>query len=772
MGGESLGDVLKKIRDVWNTEFSGFSQEDLYIEWEATELRAPQQSQIQQRSLNAEALEAKDDPFVSDLDILTRKFSYGRTPITKWQRLYKFAESEKPVETRDVDKPDPGSAGLGHVNGSSDDIDKWVKGILTQFIDLNDAVNPFLVLLGEVGSGKTTFNKYVSTMYFEYFRDSNIIISRIEYSKLRDYITSYQKGEESIRDVAERYITACLIRDFFTQQLLDLNEGIDANDTFTPRNEFFDVSKNPTTSVSNNDSYFAFCQREYDGFCTEDQQRAKKLLRRAQEAFSNPGSINRNRWFDALRIHADQINLLAPLLLWLERKKSQNFFVIIDGLDLLDPSDFIGGTENRKIVFALSDWLIKEKQCVKIPNVGELIWPKFQVTSRNATWSILREQFNAALSHNKALEYSIRPAHFGSIAASLDDLLLEQGNLENITRSRFFDFDRLEIALARRLRVPKSEITSIFQKNLRHRLNFLRNVIEECLQNYRARDLNEHPHVANFFLKNFDELCHTKSYRLVEMLLHARNDVFENFVQFKDRVIVQDLAISDVDLDQLFQNNDAHSGYIGNIFAHHIPYSSYDEIDFILEKLRLLDSLAGQAEKVGRVKSEIEKSFEKNGWRRSKLFDASLAMCIREGFIQTSFAPSRGLVYEISPLGKLTLNRLIYNLSYLENVFFGCLLPRGIARNIETYRRGDVRPEEWSATSLYHVYLLFMLLEAAEKRALKRFIPKMRASVGKQMQAIIEADSASQQHAASTGDTASIERSCNKKIEAFWRQFE
>lgn len=764
---------MRKISDIWASDFTGFNEEDLYEEWEATEIHFPKLNRSHQGSLSAEALEALDDPFITDLDILTRKFSYGRTSIAKWRKLYKFPNPDTSSGNDQREKSRKNSEASDYVNRSSEEVEQWVKGILTKFINQDDPKNPFLVLLGDVGSGKTTFNKYVSSIHFEHFRSDDIIISRVEYSKLRDYIAQYKQPgisitRSSIRRIAERYITACLIRDFFTQQLLELNQGAAASDTFQPREDFFDPSKDPTAPPSRSDGFFAFCDLECDQFDDEDQRRVNKLVRRARTAFSQPGSLARNRWFDALRAHPDEVDFLAPLLLWLERIKGQKFFVSIDGLDLLDPSDFIGGTENRKIVFALSDWLIKEKQSIKIPGVSELIWPKFQVTSRNATWSILRQKDNKALSHNRALEFTIKPAHFGSIAASLDDMLLEEGNYENVTKSRFFDFDRVELALAKRLHVPKSEINGIFQSNLRHRLNFLRNVIQECLQGYRARDLNEHPHVANFFLQNFDELCVHKSYRLVEMLLHARNDVFENFVKFKDRVVVEDLSISEVDLDQLFQNNDAHSGYIGNIFAHHIPYSSFDEIDYIFEKLRILDSLANEAEQMGRVKSEIEKAFKTNGWRMSPLFDASLAMCIREGFIQTSFVSSKGLVYVISPLGELTLNRLIYNLNYLENIFFGCLLPRGLARNAETSRRIDVRREEWSAISLYHVYLLFMMLDAAESGALKRFSPKMRESVGKQMLAIIEADLVAPQR---PSEAMSIERSCNKKIEDFWSQF-
>lgn len=83
-------------------------------------------------------------------------------------------------------------------------------------------------LRGTTGVGKTTFLKYFSKFYREYLFSYGVVISRVRFRDIQDYITEHGKADEE--SSFRRVIVNCLVRDICACANFDLEKVQDVND--------------------------------------------------------------------------------------------------------------------------------------------------------------------------------------------------------------------------------------------------------------------------------------------------------------------------------------------------------------------------------------------------------------------------------------------------------------------------------------------------------------------------------------------------------------
>jgi len=117
----------------------------------------------------------------------TRKFSYHETPLSDWRRFFRF-----PTDTLQISKRSYGirscAAGMaedsGPINWSMTRVENWLRSDLIPGITQHRS--PFVAFaVGEPGSGKSSFFKYLVNVYRKEFNDNKIVVSRFEAGKFR-----------------------------------------------------------------------------------------------------------------------------------------------------------------------------------------------------------------------------------------------------------------------------------------------------------------------------------------------------------------------------------------------------------------------------------------------------------------------------------------------------------------------------------------------------------------------------------------------------------
>lgn len=247
--------------------------------------------------------------------------------------------------------------------------------------------------------------------------------------------------------------------------------------------------------------------------------------------------------------------------------------------------------------------------------------------------------------------------------------------------------------------------SDLFQGNSRHLINFIRDFLEiELDKAWKALRKNRVPmtsrSLALELAAQYDHIAEHSSYVLVQILLSSRSTRYQNFVAFE----------STEDGGVRLRDNDNESGYIGNVFNYHAPYDAKRGLREFTHKLHILSYLcdSGRKHSVQDIADHI--GFDAEFTR------VALGFMIRENMVEAWFnSADTGVLYGASKLGDILFHHLIYELSYVESVFFGANIP-GIFLDtaLQDVSRGDdVR--RWVHGSVANVVTLLRMMATAEE---------------------------------------------------------
>ena len=747
-------DFLRAMFDA--KELLPFVPDDLYDEWEHAAFVNKAAPPTANGTLSRIVAQPDLKPHLTTLDADFRKFKFGEVTLADWDARYQFPR-RRTIE-RYVCRSEHRVPSVGAVlNRSRDSVDRWVVDDLIPSIkNITDRIT---VLIGDVGAGKTTFNKLLKTRYHPLFRAERIVVSRIEYRKLDLHVSSHydhrpgadQEQREKLRSLIEQVVFCAAMRDVFHVGWSELREGAagtDSDSAFFPTQD----CSWPEMDLRDGGSQARFAEFVEQRYGSEEEQKAAGIdvvktiqeVRRAIREFTSPNLTNRKRWYYEVLADPDRQANFEPFAQFVEALGIK-LFVIFDGLDYVQVSDFIGYTKHRENLQAIARWLTNGAR-VYLPRTRSYLYPAFQVTMRPNTHELFWRDYSQALNDIQTPTFYIVPAEFRDILKNAARAPLF-GEDDGAKREVLDIFSKIQRQLGHVLGLRPRQLDSLFMQNVRYRLHFSRNVLEELFQ--PALDALEksgkersRPNLLEQLRHETVELIERKEYRLVDMLLHAKNERFANFIRIDGEGLDLDRHRRDAGyLQDILRDNNIKSGYVGNVFNYHIPYENYGDVEFLLEKLRILDLLIESNGEPLRI-DDIVKRFGKRGWRVSDYFDFSIAILIRENMLAGHHVEAGSYGYEVTSFGRIMRKHLVPNMIYLENVFFGTYLPRGIKRFGRDVYRGSAQRHEWVAASIYHCWLFLRLIRTAEVDSKPKFFEEIRLSVAATVERIVTSKNA------------------------------
>ncbi len=698
-------------------------------------------------------------PFAMLLQEALAKFEFGKHSLEEWREKYIFPRksSVRRFARNQFTTRRPASADTDRiVNQSPDHVRRWVtETIIRNVAGPRSGPDPIIILAGGTGAGKSSLNKYITSVHFRDFVDAWIVTSRVEYRKL--YAHLFRKktfSGESPRDISieikrksQKYVVVCCMRDLLYSGYTTPQPQPDGHTRLLPAGTPNSLVPNLRDKATRDD-FEEFATRYSAARAEPSIGQLSACVLRACAAFEDPDVGRRSQWFTRMQnepIGSDDFLALEIFVLF-ACSRGVRFYLIFDGFDFIQASDFLQGTTHSLVLSTLSQWIIADQAQLHLPRTRETLKVLVQVTMRTSTMECFWKDHSLAFGPFVSLDYYVSPPELRDVFNSLVQRI-ERENTEYAgwkAGAAVEMFRSVQRGLASATGLSERKVPGLFLENMRHRINYIRHVLEAALKDALedVRDIRSliPGDLAVRLWNAIDAITTSKSYRLVDVLLQSKNDRFANFVRVegvtrwlgRDSRSPAGLFLS----EEILQDNNIQSGYVGNIFNYHVPYTSYGDVESFLEKVRVLELL-----RTGRSlsKTKLLSLFHKNGWSESRYFDISLAILIREALIEGVFAEPEGK-YRITKLGRALVTNMIGQMGYLENVFFGCLIPGALAIDAVDILRSRSHRLDWVAASIFHVWILLRLIRTAEVGSNRFAFERARQRIAQAVEAIVRSE--------------------------------
>lgn len=672
-------------------------------------------------------------PVLIVLEEALAKFEFDKHSLEEWKAKYVFPRASslrryhREHYGRKVDRG--ATDGDMIINRSVADVAEWVTGILVPAITsprAGGADNVF-ILAGGTGAGKSTLNKYITSVHFEDFVESRIVTSRIEYRKLHGVLANQgaftgrekDKVALSVRQRAQKYVTACCVRDIFRSAFTRPQRQPDGHTRLMP-------SGRPNLKIDLRDEdvrgdFLDFYRACFADTHPTDEATLVAIINRAAANFHDPETVKRADWFTAF-VNAPLVSetfLAMEIYLAFCAARGIRLFLIFDGFDFIQAADFLKDTTHALVLDTLSRWIIADKGRLTLPVTKHQVRPTIMVTMRSGTVEWFWRDRSLLYGPIADQTFYVAPPELKDIYQVVAARMVrEHPEFRDWDPETGLDiFKQIQSGLAKVTGLNQPQVMALFLENTRHRVNYVRHVLEAGLED-ALRLERDIPSLTSAELSRglFDamgQIASGRNYRLIQVLLQSKNDRFANFIRVER--ISRWLEVDDKGERALFsaeavlKDNNIRSGYVGNIFNYHIPYRAFADLEFFLEKVRILHLLQGRA----LTDTQLRAGFTRNRWRISPYFDISMAILVREALVEGVFDEADGR-YRVTPLGRVLSKSLVGQMRYLENVYFGCLLPGSLAIDSVDILRNRAKRIEWVVAAIFHVWILLRLIKTAE----------------------------------------------------------
>jgi hypothetical protein len=697
--------------------------------------------------------------FRDSLDRNLTKFTFAKHSLEEWKRRYVFPNRRLvnvQLQSLGVAEDDLEMARRQVINLNAEAIRHWTQRNL---IDppreaAERGASAVVYVQGTVGSGKSSLNKYITNVLFEDFVSAHVIPSRIECRKLLDQML-LNIGEPSkwtrsaIKEQLIRFIKESMLRDIIHYT----------------RSRFVGIGENTWLVASERDQTFPdFKTAEFLSFVEKslaDNGRAVgAAMQIAEEINRVVDVIGRTKPTSRTNVSRPMLrgmdDFAIDLAIGWHQQAGVRYALLLDGFDYIDAADFFSDSSAQsQLIEAVADWIQRGECRIPIACSGWIVEPNVSLTIRRNTRSILGRKHNQIYSSARArsafvLSPSMRDLYH-SLAKDICEIAIADGRRHEPQKILRI-INRVRRTMNRELELVNGlSIGSLFNGNVRHQINYTRDVIYELAasllrQNVPTRDTHSLVALIDFEVANYIE---HKSYRLVDMLLYSSGHRFANFVHV--RAIQPDSPSKALTQDDLSDNNIG-SGYVGNVLNYHSPYNGPNDFSFLLEKVRILEVIRidgilrrNRATEGEADLSLLRERFRQNNWPISRDFRLSLFLLVREGMLEV-VENDRIERFSILPLGVVAVEKLITKLVYLENIFFGTLLPNFVYKHADDIERAQ-GTTRWAASSLFHTWLLLRTIQFAEgigadgdKARSKFAFMRMLTGVNKSIEAMVSAE--------------------------------
>lgn len=703
-------------------------------------------------------------PLLDSLEDNLGKFFFAAHSIEEWNRRYCYPNPltiKQQLSALGVGDDDLAqTAERLVINRNPESIRLWVERELIARRRGQGGLGALKYVLGTVGSGKSSLNKYITTVHFETFKAAKVVPSRVECLKFEKFMQQNDglggvspSTPDGRNQALIRYLKLSLVRDIIHQTRTemqkvdgqhmlvaasDLSDGKVSGSEF--RNFVADALRAARRSVDDLDDIVDEARRLFDIIGAQPP--------------SERGEVSRQQ------ISTDVDEFVLDAVLAYFQTIGYRFCLLFDGFDYIQATDFNMDTLQTGIIDALARWIVQDECKLVLIRGRYTIEPNVTLTIRRNTSQMIgrlhKQIYNRG--HPKVF-YVLSPSMrdmFSSVSREISRRFMVAGRKGNERELRMI-LIRSRMAIKSALELQGMSMATLFNGNVRHQVNYAKDVVFE-LANEILRDRRSvagtTPQLIGEIGLDVANWMKRRRYRLIDRLLFSANQRFANFVTVRPPAPVRrdDGGWSHGPIAaELIQDNDFASGYVGNILNYHTSYLNPGDEAFLLEKIRIVQLIIdlgrrdrGRYDACEVTEKWLRERFAEHNWPVSPYFETSLGLLVREGMLE--IGPSvREATFSVLPLGRVAAEQLIQRMVYLENVYFGTLIPEWMRMNSEDVSRTINQVDRWVTASFFHVWLLLRLIQHAERigadgdEASYRFIlPRMLAGVQRDIQMMVE----------------------------------
>ncbi|MBN8941283.1 MAG: hypothetical protein J0H01_17385 [Rhizobiales bacterium] len=598
-------------------------------------------------------------------------------------------------------------------------------------------------LLGNPGTGKSTFFKYVVNRERHYALERGVVFSRFESSKFFRYVdTMYSAldldapfdglayARRMIVSFDHYYRSICL-RDILFNYFCVINGA----GRIMPARDGLAAPKSVYDTV----------ERALAGSGFEAQ------IQDVFELVTDLIATQQFQFHKIFKLEPEITNrLLTAFVRRVERRTGQaiKMCVIYDGFDLLGPEDAqVAPSKLNTLKFILHTYGLWNPNSGHEQAFDDVRLPRIalEVPFQHHAFILLRQNtfdYLVAVKDRETIRRDARPIYLAPLspdvilfkaflralkvapdeAAEGQDAVEKANaifNILTILLGRFRElvgevYDPEEPGVRRRL-LP---ILAIFDGNLRDCLDLVRRMLALLREEGEMADLlPRRPSIDDMIAfasaSESINIARRRAYRAVELILFLGTPYFHNAMVHRDAPSVpsQDAGWRGGDI----RRNHAFTGLVDNIFNYHcVNRTRGNEFHHLLINIRILQLL----EPVDVVLSEagIREAVAAMGYDTThrNLIDDALVILRYTGAI--SIDPFSGNIFRGTARGRVLVRNFILSPNYLEHVFHKTLFPRVLLANDHDWTRRD-NHEAWSVASIRNYFIFLSYIRFVEESA-------------------------------------------------------
>jgi len=602
-------------------------------------------------------------------------------------------------------------------------------------------------LLGAPGSGKSTLLKFLINTGRDYSELRQVVFSRFESTKFfkfcEEEVARKYPGSSfehtplaQIIELLSDYFFSIVLRDL----ILSHAYSASANGLALKKGKFFGDAR----TMEN----FLFQASELVHEVTEDQR---------QSAFYILLDAMRETSFDHKRLFEIDFPLRVAMTRALAFGK--RVCVIFDGLDILSPEDEELDHQKYEIL----------KLIMKLFGLGmsHQRWPTQPgfdhhaiILLRPNTYFHLIDQAQQEIRTADVRAYEIAPLSphvvlFRAIKKGLRAVeayqhLDDQGIFE-IAETLFSSLDIIMRSLGITLHVAKSDngILGMFNGNIRDCFDFMARILY-WVREEADSDLSSRPRLSELikFISSPQArgMLSRKGYRLIELLLFFETSTFQNAMDVKRIKSSGDPRLQDVTGRVSVCKNYACRGLVDNVFNYHsFDHKNNNDNHNLLQKVRILQVCCRHQA----ISEEgLRNAMTEFGYDLGLGSDIGLAiMILRYAGFLNRFDEGREKRFTCTTKGRVVMQRLMFQGSYLEHVYHKTLLPKVLMSAKSDSPRSESHPR-WTVASIRNYFTLLTYIRFIENNVSRskevprtyRIYENMRASVVDSIRRIVTQD--------------------------------
>ncbi|MBR9971711.1 hypothetical protein [Magnetospirillum sulfuroxidans] len=554
----------------------------------------------------------------------------------------------------------------GHINRSERSVDDWVCNIINK-INLNNISKteqylPHIEFItGKVGSGKSTFVNFFSEGYRDKFIENNILFTLIPHDLFSSKISADRTKQALTDDIRYIEITKTIQRSIaasFSQNDILINK---IGGREKARDDFSEFCKNKGA---------AFDKKDLHSVVYPNTPVGENTLR----------SLSYLPQFLAI--------------------KGIKFLVSIDGLDALSFGSIVKG-EYTQLFNDLATVIFGEKQRHHtIPHTNYII------TLRDCTY----ETFVCAHSERlrRVEQRKLVPCEFNTLLRRGVAYFIQHDKSEkSFWRGREDSVEwfwrKLLETMSKALGIKNDEeISKFFDYNHRQLMESVIEVATFVLSGTIKGKDSEFKDIFDLF----EYIKRDGSY----LSSSSQYDIFEAFL-IRDRIGF----FNKVQLGKKY-SHDIFGATVDNLFNYHLDHK--DQIDipnFLLIKVRILQYL-DKINDYCDIES-IDELLKCLGYHcsRNELTDI-MEILQAGGFVKIVYKNDK-YTYSISNFGYIAINRMLFNMRYIENVILDTFVPRILSSKFKgQYKHNSVVSiSRWIEQSLINTFLFLQVIMEIER---------------------------------------------------------